>query len=66
MLLALVSVAWLIFFIHHISQAISVNHIVDRIARETELTIDDLMPKPHGLYEPMEPRPFPKTTARRS
>lgn len=44
MMLALVSVGWLIFFIHHISQAISVNHIVDRIARETELVIDEFMP----------------------
>ena len=41
-------VGWLIFFIHHISQAISVNHIVDRIARETELVIDELMPHPRG------------------
>ena len=32
MLLALACVAWLLFFIHHISQAISVSHIVDRIA----------------------------------
>ena len=47
MLLALCRVGWLIFFIHHISQAISVNHIVDRIARETELVIDDFMPDPH-------------------
>jgi len=46
MLLALVSVGWLIYFIHHISNAISVNHIVDRIRRETELVIDDLMPDP--------------------
>ncbi len=44
MLLALVSVGWLLFFIHHISHAISVNHIVDRIARETEGVIDALMP----------------------
>ena len=44
MMLALVSVGWLIFFIHHISRAISVNHIVDRIARETELVIDEFMP----------------------
>jgi uncharacterized membrane protein len=43
MLLAVACVAWLIFFINHISQAISVNHIVDRIARETEGVIDDLM-----------------------
>jgi uncharacterized membrane protein len=53
MLLALVAVGWLIFFIHHISQAISVNHIVDRIARETELVIDELMPEPRRRFEPM-------------
>jgi len=43
-LLAIVCVGLLLFFIHHISQAISVNHIVDRIASETELVIDDVMP----------------------
>jgi uncharacterized membrane protein len=48
MLLALLCVGWLIFFIHHISQAISVNHIVDRIAGETELVIDELMPYPRS------------------
>jgi hypothetical protein len=36
MLLGLACVAWLLYFIHHISQAISVSHIVDRIALETE------------------------------
>src|SRR5450631_155745 len=51
MLLALVAVGWLIFFIHHISQAISVNHIVDRIARETELVIDELMPRSRGALD---------------
>jgi uncharacterized membrane protein len=48
MLLALTCVAWLLYFIHHISQAISVSHIVDRIASETEATIDDIMPQPRG------------------
>jgi uncharacterized membrane protein len=48
MLLALVCVVWLIYFINHISRSISVNHIVDRIARETELVIDELMPDPRG------------------
>ena len=47
MLLALVCVGLLLFFIHHISQAISVNHIVDRIAAETEAMIDEIMPRPH-------------------
>jgi len=44
MLLAVTCVGWLIFFINHISQSISVNHIVDRIARETEGVIDEIMP----------------------
>ncbi len=46
MLLSILCVAWLLFFIHHISQAISVNHIVDRIAEETESIIDETMPLP--------------------
>jgi uncharacterized membrane protein len=48
MLLAIVCVGWLIFFINHISHSISVNHIVDRIAGEIELVIDELMPTPRG------------------
>ena len=47
MALAPVCVGWLIYFIHHISVAISVNTIIDRIRRETELVIDELMPYPH-------------------
>jgi len=50
MLLALVCVVWLIYFINHISRSISVNHIVDRIARETELVIDELMPDPLSFF----------------
>ena len=47
MMLAVASVIGLIFFINHISHSISVTHIVDRIARETENVIDELMP--HGM-----------------
>jgi len=50
MVLALVCVGWLIFFIHHISQAISVNHIVDRIAQEIEFVIDEFMPYPRTKF----------------
>jgi len=50
MVLALVCVGWLIYFINHISRSISVNHIVDRIARETELVIDEFMPYPRGPF----------------
>jgi uncharacterized membrane protein len=60
MLLALVCVGWLLFFIHHISRSISVNHIVDRIARETELVIDELMPQSRGShYRPVPALPEP-------
>ena len=50
MLLAPVCVGWLISFINHISRSISVNHIVDRIARETELVIDEFMPYPRSPF----------------
>ena len=62
MVLALACVGLLLFFIHHISQAISVNHIVDRIAEETEAMIDEMMPRPHRLdrlkdIEPLRANP---------
>src|SRR5579871_2987193 len=49
MLLALACVAWLLFFIYHIAQAISVNQIVDKIASETESMIDETMQWPQRL-----------------
>jgi uncharacterized membrane protein len=55
MMLALACVAWLLFFIHHISESISVSHIVDRIASETEVMIDELMPWPHRLNAMADP-----------
>jgi len=59
MLLALACVGWLLFFIHHISRAISVNHIVDRIASETEAIVDEMMRWPHrpGRPESHDSRP---------
>jgi len=50
MLLAPLCVGWLIYFINHISQAISVNQIVDRIASETERVIDELMTERRSPY----------------
>jgi uncharacterized membrane protein len=52
MLLAIACVGWLLFFIHHISQAIGVNQIVDRIASETEAVIDETMPWPRRPARP--------------
>ena len=46
MMLAVACVGWLLYFIHHISHAISVNFIVDRIAAETEVVIGETMPGP--------------------
>jgi len=51
MVLALLCVGWLIYFINHISLSISVNHIVDRIARESELVIDEFMPHRRGPFQ---------------
>ena len=56
--LALLCVGCLLFFIQHISQAISVNHIIDRIARETETVIDELMPHTRGVYATAEAMPI--------
>ena len=55
MLLVPVCVGMLVFFIFHISNAISVNNIVDRIRRETELVIDELMPERRRPGHPPEP-----------
>jgi uncharacterized membrane protein len=59
MLLALACVVWLLFFIHHVSRAISVSHIVDRIASETEAIIDQMMPWPHRPGRPPSEDPRP-------
>jgi uncharacterized membrane protein len=62
MFLALACVAWLLFFIHHISEAISVSHIVDRIASETEAMIDEVMPWPHKVDGGIEIGPVDLST----
>jgi uncharacterized membrane protein len=62
MLLALACVGWLLFFIHHISQAISVNYIVDKIASETEAVIDEVMPWPNRFNRPIETTPVDSST----
>jgi uncharacterized membrane protein len=64
MILAFACVCWLLFFIHHISQAISVNQIVDRIASETEKVIDDLMPDPQWYPHIGGPYPLDQSTWR--
>jgi uncharacterized membrane protein len=66
MALALICVGWLIFFINHISRSISVSNIVDRIAREAEEVIDELMPHPRPLHQTSErPEPLREMRERR-
>jgi uncharacterized membrane protein len=45
MVLAFACVTWLLFFIIHISRAVSVTHLVSRIARETEDIIVKTLPE---------------------
>ncbi len=46
--LAVVSMGWLVYFIHHISRIIQANHLVDEIAAETEPVIDEVFPAEAG------------------
>jgi len=66
MILAFACVCLLLVFIHHISQAISVNHIIDRIATETEAIIDDLMPRPLRYPRIGGPYPLDRSTWRQA
>lgn len=60
MALAPICVGWLIYFIHHVSNSISVNHIVDRIRRDTELVIEGLMPEQRrSIHAPKAVEDFP-------
>jgi uncharacterized membrane protein len=67
MLLSLICVSWLLFFIHHISEAINVNQIVDRIASETVAMINEMMPYPRRYprvdnnIETIDPRTWSTT-----
>jgi uncharacterized membrane protein len=60
MLLAIACVGWLLFFIHHIAHAISVNQIVDKIASETETVIDEMMPAPRRPNSAVQSNPLPE------
>jgi uncharacterized membrane protein len=65
MALAVGALAWLAYFIHHIGQGINASHLVDRIARETFVIIDEEFPievgradtHPEDTGPPAEPPP---------
>lgn len=50
LVLALLALAGLVYFIHHIARSIQVNYIIDDIANETEALIDSVFPSP---WEPV-------------
>ena len=54
MILAFLCVTWLLFFIIHISRAVSVTHLVDRIARETEDIIIKTLPEERTGIGPVQ------------
>lgn len=57
LLLALACLGSLLFFVHHMAQAIQANHIVDRIATETEQVIDSVLPARASEEPEAPPRP---------
>jgi uncharacterized membrane protein len=59
LLFALVCLGSLLFFVHHMTQAMQANYIVDKIARETERVLDAVLPP-----GPPEPRSRPEAPPR--
>lgn len=63
LLFALACLGSLLFFVHHMTHAMQANYIVDKIARETELVLDAVLPPlPTAPREPVAPPPRPPET----
>ena len=60
LVLALASLGGLVFFIHHIIRSIQANHLVERIATETEAVIDAVFPERLGPGEVPAEHPVPE------
>lgn len=63
--LAITALAGLVWFIHHVVRGIQANHLVDRIAAETELVVDDVFRErlEPGSAMPSFPVPDPPADA---
>lgn len=59
-LLAVASMAWLVFFIHHIAQIIQANFLIDQIAEESEAVIDQVLPARASPQLPPQAPPLPE------
>ncbi|MBK8259507.1 MAG: DUF2254 domain-containing protein [Polyangiaceae bacterium] len=57
LLLAVACLGSLLFFVHHMAQAMQANFIVDRIAAETERVIDAVLSPQNKASKPAPPRP---------
>ncbi|QDV35269.1 DUF2254 domain-containing protein [Tautonia plasticadhaerens] len=53
--LALICLALLIYFIHHVAQAIQAPNVIDSVARELERSIRRHFPEERGPIEPLSP-----------
>lgn len=60
LVLALTCLGSLLFFVHHMATAIQANHIVDRIAQETEVVIDAALPGQTAPGQEAPPCPVAK------
>lgn len=58
MVLALCCAGWLLYFMHHISMAISASHIVDQLAGETCAMVEAMMPAQAPALQPAPPSPL--------
>lgn len=54
LLLAMLALAWLVYFIHHIGQGIQANFIIDAIATDAEKIIDEVFTEPEGEHHEPE------------
>lgn len=62
--LVLSCLASLLYFIHHMAKGIQANHIVDRIAHDSEQVIDSVLPLRSASTSPEPPPPAPAERAR--
>jgi uncharacterized membrane protein len=58
-LLALLSMAVLIYFIHHVAVSIQADEVIERLEAELRQTIDQLFPEPFGDGAPEDAKPVP-------
>ena len=65
MVLAFMCSCGLLYFISHIAEAISANHIIDRLARQTEQMIDEMLPVKTGQAK-VNPTSYLKTYANKT